>query len=92
MNGKLDSDKTVIMTSLNRYERKKNIPLALESFALYVKQTEGKRNNVNPILVIAGGYDPRLEENVQVHDELVARTKELGLQDRVFFLRSISND
>lgn len=49
-------------------------------------------NKTDPILVIAGGYDPRLEENVQVHEELKSRAEELGLSDRVVFLRSISND
>jgi alpha-1,3/alpha-1,6-mannosyltransferase len=42
--------------------------------------------------VIAGGYDPRLEENVAVHNELKSRAEALGLADRVVFLRSISND
>jgi alpha-1,3/alpha-1,6-mannosyltransferase len=86
----LTGENTVVMTSLNRYERKKNIPLALEAFAYYIKNSV--RGQVNPVLVIAGGYDPRLMENVEVHEELVQRAKELGLADRVFFLRSISND
>ena len=42
--------------------------------------------------MIAGGYDPRLEENVSVHEELRARAEELGILDKVVFLRSISND
>jgi len=57
------------LTSLNRYERKKNIGLALESFAKYIN-TEFKRagdKEMDPVLVIAGGYDPRLSENVEVH-------------------------
>jgi alpha-1,3/alpha-1,6-mannosyltransferase len=33
---KMDKAKTVILTSLNRYERKKNIPLALEAFNYYL--------------------------------------------------------
>ena len=88
------TDKTVILTSLNRYERKKNIPLALEAFALYVngEYKKAAKESVDPVLVIAGGYDPRLSENVEVHDELRARAQELGILDRVVFLRSISND
>jgi hypothetical protein len=31
---------------------------------------KGLRQDVDPVLVIAGGYDPRLEENVSVHREL----------------------
>jgi alpha-1,3/alpha-1,6-mannosyltransferase len=49
------SEKTRIITSLNRYERKKNIGLALKSFAHYL--TAFKPKDVEPLLVIAGGYD-----------------------------------
>jgi alpha-1,3/alpha-1,6-mannosyltransferase len=42
--------------------------------------------------VIAGGYDPRLAENVDVHKDLQTRANELGIIDRVVFLKSISND
>jgi alpha-1,3/alpha-1,6-mannosyltransferase len=43
--------------SLNRYERKKNVELAIRSYALF------KAKNKNSIikLVIAGGYDPKGE-------------------------------
>jgi len=37
LGGREITEKTVILTSLNRYERKKNIPLALEAFAGYMK-------------------------------------------------------
>lgn len=87
---KIEKERSVILTSLNRYERKKNIPLALESFAYYVKN--GGKSQYDPLLVIAGGYDPRLEENVSVHRELEERAKELGISDKVVFLKSISND
>ena len=56
------------MTSLNRYERKKNIHLALESFGYYIKNNNDKIKDA--ILVIAGGYDTRLAENVEYHLEL----------------------
>lgn len=52
--------------SLNRYERKKNIPLAIEAFAR-VKE-EVRRGEY---LVIAGGYDERVTENVEHHQELL---------------------
>jgi alpha-1,3/alpha-1,6-mannosyltransferase len=65
----------VILTSLNRYERKKNIGLALESFNFFLKNAEkkvfGQENSQSDvILVIAGGYDTRLTENVDLHREL----------------------
>jgi hypothetical protein len=43
-------------------------------------------------LVIAGGYDTRLTENVDVHRELMNRAQELGVEDKVVFLKSINND
>ena len=58
-----------IITSLNRYERKKNIGLAIRSFKAFLNY-EG----VNPeeyILVIAGGYDEAVAENVEHYGELV---------------------
>ena len=86
---------TVVLTSLNRYERKKNIPLALEAFAYYLKN--GSVNTLNneqsdSILVIAGGYDDRLRENVEIYRELETKARELGIDNRIVFLRSITND
>ena len=42
--------------------------------------------------MIAGGYDTRLQENVDVHKELVQAAEVLGISDRVVFLRSISGE
>ena len=64
------NEKTRIITSLNRYERKKNIGLALYTFAHYLSKFKPK--DVEPLLVIAGGYDQRVLENVEHHLELVA--------------------
>ena len=77
------------MTSLNRYERKKNINLALESFAEYLKLPNSDQNC---LLVVAGGYDERVIENIEHHLELVNLANKLNIIDRVCFLRSISND
>lgn len=44
------------------------------------------------LLVVAGGYDERLLENVEHHLELVNLANSLGIMDKVVFLRSISND
>jgi len=66
---------TKIFTSLNRYERKKNINLALYSFAEYIKL----KPEDDSLLVIAGGYDTRLHENVEHHLELVALAKKLDI-------------
>ncbi len=70
----------MIITSLNRYERKKDIPLALKACQKLSKPVT---------LVIAGGYDERVLENVEHHLELVNLSKVLGLN--VVFLRSITS-
>ena len=58
----------MIISSLNRYERKKNIKLALESYSRFLKLIQD--SNQKSVLVIAGGYDERLRENVDHYQEL----------------------
>lgn len=48
--------------SLNRYERKKNIGLAIEAFSDLIKKNPEGTKNLK--LVIAGGYDLKVQENV----------------------------
>ncbi|KAF5318021.1 hypothetical protein D9619_012232 [Psilocybe cf. subviscida] len=64
------------LISLNRFEEKKNAQLALESFALLI-QNAPRFNGLR--LVLAGGYDERLPDNVRTLDTLVARAKSLSL-------------
>ncbi|KAJ7168065.1 mannosyltransferase [Mycena crocata] len=64
------------LLSLNRFEKKKNAALAIDSFAkLRPKVSERMR------LVLAGGYDPRLEDNMQTLYGLIdlARSHSLTL-------------
>lgn len=55
-----------IILSINRFERKKDIVLAIKAFASLSSQQRGKAK-----LIIAGGYDNRVHENVSYHTELV---------------------
>jgi len=80
--------KPIKFLSLNRYERKKNISLALEAFAI-LKNTEKYKKGLLR-LVIAGGYSTLVQENVEHLLELQQKAKELGIQDNVEFLCSIS--
>ncbi|KAJ3174821.1 hypothetical protein HK101_010820 [Irineochytrium annulatum] len=66
-----------IFLSINRFERKKNIPLALKSFAKLSKLLPSEFPGLQ--LVIAGGYDPRNQENLSHLSELKALAEELGL-------------
>ncbi|KAI1381662.1 glycosyltransferase family 4 protein [Hypoxylon crocopeplum] len=64
------------LLSINRFERKKDIALALKAFAgLSPEARKGVR------LVLAGGYDPRVAENVNYHKELVDLTESMGLSN-----------
>ena len=72
--GELWKGKKMIL-SINRFERKKNIGLAIHAFhGLKSQDRQGVR------LVVAGGYDPRIEENVRYHQELVNLAEILGLR------------
>ncbi|KAK4101876.1 glycosyltransferase family 4 protein [Parathielavia hyrcaniae] len=66
---------TGLILSINRFERKKNVALALRAFALV---PPARRRGVR--LVLAGGHDSRVAENVAYHAELVALAGELGLR------------
>ncbi|KAI9809168.1 MAG: hypothetical protein M1825_002459 [Sarcosagium campestre] len=64
-----------VVLSINRFERKKNVALAVRAFyGLSSEVRSGAR------LVIAGGYDIRVHENVSYHDELVRLAESLGLR------------
>lgn len=80
-----------MILSINRFERKKNIMLAVEAFAVLRDQCAAARAP-GVTLVLAGGYDPRVAENVEYHAEIEARVDALGLTDAVSLRRSISND
>ena len=64
-----------VILSINRFERKKNIALAIRAFA-----TLPPPQRANARLVLAGGYDPANAENISYHTELVDLASELGLQ------------
>ncbi|KNC47936.1 uncharacterized protein AMSG_04171 [Thecamonas trahens ATCC 50062] len=77
-----------VFFSINRFERKKAIELALAAFALMAADARGAQ------LVLAGGYDPNNRENAEYFDELHAQATELGLDigTDVVFAPSVSND
>uniref|UniRef100_A0A6B2L685 Alpha-1,3/1,6-mannosyltransferase ALG2 n=1 Tax=Arcella intermedia TaxID=1963864 RepID=A0A6B2L685_9EUKA len=82
--------KPIQFLSLNRYERKKNIQLALEAFALLKDTQQWKNNHLS--LVIAGGYSDKVQENVEHLKELMDRAAQLGIQDKVTFMTSLENE
>lgn len=77
----------IVFLSVNRYDRKKNLPLAITSFKLLQSRLTKKEFD-RCILVLAGGYDIRVDENVEHFQELVQMAEELQFSKKVFFLKS----
>lgn len=77
--------------SLNRYERKKKISLALYSYYKYLQLCNTSYQN-NTILIIAGGYDKRVNENVEYLNELIKITTNLKLKYIVLFNDHINDN
>ncbi|CAE7804910.1 alg2, partial [Symbiodinium microadriaticum] len=68
-----------VVLSINRFERKKGLRLAIDAFASMRATAARESRAHDAVLVMAGGYDPRLSENIEHHRELWARCEELGL-------------
>lgn len=68
--------KSQFYLSINRFERKKNIELAIKSFGL----SEESETDGNCKLIIAGGYDYRVQENVQYLKQLQRESDELKMK------------
>jgi glycosyltransferase involved in cell wall biosynthesis len=79
----------IVFLSINRYERKKNLMLALEAMAELKTTLVAHRNTWDAVhLVLAGGYDSRVAENVEYYDELSQFAEAQELTDHVTFKRS----
>ncbi|PWW79955.1 Glycosyltransferase Family 4 protein [Tuber magnatum] len=76
-----------IILSINRFERKKNIDLAITSYSLLTREQRCRSR-----LVIAGGYDARVSENVTYHSDLAVLCEKLGLKSATSrnFISSLS--
>lgn len=66
---------TNIILSINRYERKKDVGLAIKAFAGL-----GKHGREGVRLIVAGGYDQRVTENFLYHKELEHICEAQGLK------------
>ncbi|KAI9502167.1 Alpha-1,3-mannosyltransferase-like protein [Coemansia spiralis] len=93
-----------IVLSINRFERKKDIGLAIDAFELFLSKSkaEGKQvtqasSNATPgnssdgcCLIVAGGWDPKVLENTEYLKELDTHARRLGLCTRVISPQTIS--
>eukprot|EP01028_Stygiella_incarcerata_P006068 TRINITY_DN24886_c0_g1_i1.p1 TRINITY_DN24886_c0_g1~~TRINITY_DN24886_c0_g1_i1.p1 ORF type:complete len:465 (+),score=122.39 TRINITY_DN24886_c0_g1_i1:73-1395(+) len=83
-------DKIVVL-SINRFERKKNVSLLLES----MKQMRENGVSLDPksmSIVMAGGFDDRIPENVGYLEELKKMAGDYDLAELCLFLPSCSDE
>ncbi|KAL4237103.1 hypothetical protein ACF0H5_005484 [Mactra antiquata] len=86
----IPAHKNLVFLSINRYERKKNLALAIQAFG-QLKDKLSKAVGDSTHLIMAGGYDERVTENVEHYLELRRLCDKLSINDDVTFLRSISD-
>lgn len=80
-----------VFLSINRFERKKNLTLALYAMAdLREILSDDAWDTIH--LAMAGGYDENNTENVEHFQELQNISEELKISKKVSFFKSVSND
>ena len=77
------SDDTEFLLSVNRFERKKDIQLAIKSFQK-AQESLGSARKSKLKLIVAGGYDPRVAENSEYLIELEHLCDKLELNFETF--------
>lgn len=77
-----------IFLSINRFERKKNLPLAIKASKQLLTLLQAKGSKKTFHLIVAGGYDERVTENVEHFAELQQLVDRLGLTSMVTLLKS----
>uniref|UniRef100_A0A8D8YA14 Alpha-1,3/1,6-mannosyltransferase ALG2 n=1 Tax=Cacopsylla melanoneura TaxID=428564 RepID=A0A8D8YA14_9HEMI len=86
----LPSKEDTVFLSVNRYERKKNLELAIYALnSLRSRLDKEKKNSAH--LIVAGGYDPNNTENVEYFKELQELVEKLKMSENVSFLTSPSD-
>jgi alpha-1,3/alpha-1,6-mannosyltransferase len=73
-----------LFLSINRFERKKHVGLAIRALALLINKLKAKNKAIDVRLVVAGGYDSRVVENVEHQLELANEAQKLGLTHSLF--------
>jgi alpha-1,3/alpha-1,6-mannosyltransferase len=85
-----EKEETLTLLSINRYERKKNLGLAIDALAL-LRERVAAEVFTRVRLIIAGGYDERWQESRETLHELQVRAQRAGLADLVAFKCSFTD-
>ncbi|XP_040288995.1 alpha-1,3/1,6-mannosyltransferase ALG2 [Bufo bufo] len=88
--GLVPTKRKIVFLSINRYERKKNLKLALKSLST-LRDKVSLQDWEKIHLVLAGGYDERVRENVEYYQELNELAIKYDISNHVSFLRSFSD-
>jgi len=87
----LPDNRHVVFLSINRYERKKNLALAVNAMK-EIKDACSSDDWEQIHLIMAGGYDERVAENKEYYTDLVTLSRDIGVDGHVTFLRSFSDE
>ena len=77
------------LLSLNRFETRKCIDIAVKSFASAIKNSEQMRKD-GVKLILAGGLDSRNSDAVACRRNLDLLAKDQGISDKVIFMENIN--
>jgi alpha-1,3/alpha-1,6-mannosyltransferase len=86
----IQSEDRPTLISINRFEAKKNVALALETFVQVQKEYAAQGNSQKLRLVLAGGYDYRLQDNILTLKELQEQCQKYGLAHLTLFYNRAS--
>lgn len=75
--------------SVNRFERSKDIDLAVDAYSCLCDDPD-LSDELTSKLIIAGGYDPRVSENVEYLKELLDKVGNDGLVGKVYFKEDLA--
>ena len=87
----IPKSKKFVFLSINRFDNKKNILLALEALSVLRKQISSDDFD-KILLILAGGYDNRLRENRDYFTQLESYCNREQLERHVCFLKSPSDE
>jgi alpha-1,3/alpha-1,6-mannosyltransferase len=85
-----DVETDIVLLSINRFERKKNIALAVEALVeLRALVSSDTYDRVK--LVLAGGYEERIQENKDYYEEIQKVVQQGNVQDKIEYKLSFSD-
>lgn len=79
------------LLSLNRFETRKRIDIAVDSFALALSNSKSLKDSGTK-LVLAGGLDSKNKDAIECRQKLETLAAQKGVEDRVVFMENINEN